>query len=270
METLRIAAGFEFGSACDPGRKRRARANQDTIDLVLPAPGEDRPPLLVVADGMGGYRGGAVAGQLVAQAVRETYLGSRPDADPAAVLRGGLQAAHSLVRQRGAQDAELESMGSTLVAAVLTQARIYVLNVGDSRAYLLRGREVHQVSQDHSWVAEQVRAGLLTPQQAQHHPKRNRLSMSISARRPDVQPHEAAMDLEPDDILVLCSDGLWGVVPEALIWASASELEPQAAADKLVALANANGGPDNISVIIARRHQPERRPPAADMDETNP
>jgi protein phosphatase len=94
--------------------------------------------------------------------------------------------------------------------------------------------------------------------------------MSISAKRPTVEPHPAEAELLPDDILVLCTDGLWGVIPETLIWAAANELAPQAAADKLVALANSSQGPDNISVIIARRYQPDRKPAAADMDETNP
>jgi protein phosphatase len=268
METLRISRGFEFGSACDPGRKRRGQPNQDAIELLLP--GEPSPPLLLVADGMGGYRGGALSSQLVIQGMKDVYLRDRLSADPVVLLQDGLQLAHHLVRERGALDPGLASMGSTLVAALLLPPRVYLLNVGDSRAYLLRGRNVIQLSQDQSWVADQVRAGVLTPEQALRHPKRSHLSMSISAKRPEVRPYETSADLAADDILVLCSDGLWSVVPEALIWAAASELSPQAAADKLVALANASQGPDNISVIIARRHQPVRKPPSADLDETNP
>jgi protein phosphatase len=94
--------------------------------------------------------------------------------------------------------------------------------------------------------------------------------MAISAGRSEVRPFLTEATLEPDDVLVLCSDGLWGVIPETLIWAAASELDPQAAADKLIALANSSQGPDNISVIIARRYQPERKPKASNMDDTNP
>src|SRR6185503_10511502 len=106
---------------------------------------------------------------------------------------------------------------------------------------------------DHSWVAAQVRAGVLTEQEARVHPNRNRLIMAITAKRSEVKSFIADEKLEPEDIILLCSDGLWGVVPETLILAAATELLPQAAADKLVALANSSRGPDNISVIIARR-----------------
>ncbi|MEZ0396748.1 MAG: protein phosphatase 2C domain-containing protein [Anaerolineales bacterium] len=270
MAATRLSAGFEFGSVCDSGRMRDGQSNQDAVQLVLPGPDDVYPPLLLVADGMGGYGGGAVASRLVIQGMKDVYLRASHPADPGRLLQDGLQTAHRLIRARGEEETGLDSMGSTLAAAVLTPERIYSLNVGDSRVYLLRGRQIVQLSQDQSWVAEQVRAGLLTPEQALRHPRRSRLSMAVSAKRASVQGYLNSVALEVDDVLVLCTDGLWSVVPEALIWAAARELDPQTAAEKLVGLANANGGPDNISVVIARRHWPGRKSSSADLDETVP
>ena len=126
------------------------------------------------------------------------------------------------------------------------------------------------VSEDPSYVAAQVRAGVLTEQEARSNPNRNRLLMAITAKRTEIKAHTAEERLEPQDIILLCSDGLWGVVPESLIQAAAAELAPQAAADKLVALANNSRGPDNISVIIARRAGTHRAFHAPDADDTDP
>jgi serine/threonine protein phosphatase PrpC len=144
-------------------------------------------------------------------------------------------------------------MGSTVAAAFLQPGRVDTLNVGDSRVYILRGGETIQISADQSWVMDQVRAGKLTLEQARRHRKRNRLSMSLSAGRAVITPVLKEEIFQADDILLLCSDGLWGVIPESLLWAAANEFEPQEAAEKLAALANQSGGADNISVIVARR-----------------
>jgi protein phosphatase len=119
-------------------------------------------------------------------------------------------------------------------------------------------------------VALQVRAGLLTEDEARTHPSRNRLNMAITARRPEIKSYLARETLEENDIIVLCSDGLWGVVPETLIWAAATELPPSVAVKKLISLANRRQGPDNISVIIARRLRPDREPAPAKLADTNP
>jgi len=264
------ALEWEFGSACDVGRKRSGKPNQDALVIVPPDEASQRPPLLVVADGLGGYRGGATASQIVIQLFQQQYLAFKHPADYERLLALCAQKAHMAIRVHGAQDRELNDMGSTVVAVVLEGKRLHLLNVGDSRAYLLRGKQITQISQDQSWVADQVRAGRLTPQAALRHPKRNQLSMAITAKRPEIKPYITDVPLKKEDILVLCSDGLWGTVPETLIWAAASELSPQQAAEKLVAQANSSQGPDNISVIIARRFHPDRKPAVVDMEDTNP
>jgi serine/threonine protein phosphatase PrpC len=269
MDTDREKVQFEFGVACDIGRKRKSEPNQDTVKVVLPNPGEPwHPPLLLVADGMGRYFGGAIASQSVVRTFGQVFKQAEHPANYPLLLDRCVQAAHQEVRAQGAKDEKLAHMGSTLVAVVLNGPHLYSLNVGDSRAYILRNKIMRQVSEDHSWAMAQIRAGVLSEQEARSHPSRNRLLMAITAKRTEVKSHKAAEMLEPYDVILLCSDGLWGVVPESLIFATANELPPQAAADKLVKLANNSKGPDNISVIIARRSDVSKKTTTADLEDT--
>lgn len=251
MASSTLFGAFLIGAACDVGRKRKS--NQDALAVLLPEDGMLIPSLLVIADGMGGHNGGETASRLVIEAFHETYVRLQPPLDAPQTLQHCVQSAHESIRARAVGDQSLKGMGSTVAAAFLSDDRVDVINVGDSRAYLLRGQEISQISTDQSWVMDQVRAGKLTLEQARRHRKRNHLSMSLNANRPTVTPVLKSEMFERDDILLLCSDGLWGVVPEAFIWAASNEFEPQEAADKLVTLANQSGGRDNISVIIARR-----------------
>lgn len=261
---------FEIGFATDAGRKRSGEPNQDALEVVLPeSRGRWHPPLLIVADGLGKHMGGALASRLVVQAFKQEFVNAGHPTDYLSLLERCAQMAHRAVRTQGATDEKLANMGSTVVAATPFQGTLYVLNVGDSRAYILRGEKTIQVSQDQSWVAMQVKAGILTEQEARTHPSRNRLNMAITARRTEIKPHLAKEKLERDDIVVLCSDGLWGVIPETLIWAAASELPPKVAVKKLVSLANRSQGPDNISVIVARQIAPDRRA-EVDRQDTSP
>jgi serine/threonine protein phosphatase PrpC len=261
---------YEIGFACDVGRKRRNEPNQDALEVVTATSGKPHPPLLLVADGLGKHFGGAIASKLVIQVFKEEFLNAAHPTEYLALLERCARKAHEAVRARGAAEPQLANMGSTLVAAVLEENLLHLLNVGDSRAYLLRGKNILQVSQDQSWVALQVRAGLLSAEEARTHPSRNRLNMAITARRPEIKPYLTQKQLTPEDIIVLCSDGLWGVVPETLIWAAATELPPDIAVKKLVSLANQQQGPDNISIIIARRFKPDRQPHPVKLADTNP
>ena len=272
---------LEIGAATDPGRKRRNEPNQDAI-LVIPAE-SGHPPLFIVADGMGGHIGGAEASQLVVEALASRYRQADKIEDLSAMLQECLQNAFNTLVKHAASHPGLSSMGSTAVLAVLQGEQVVVANVGDSRAYRLRyakapvqpasrrfslinwfrrgkriakdqepGVEILQLSYDHSVVADQVRAGQITPLQALRSPKRNRLTQSITPRRKGITPFTNQVPFEGDDTLLLCTDGLWGVVPEATLAAITLEMSPQAAADKLVQQAVSYGGPDNVSVIIAR------------------
>jgi PPM family protein phosphatase len=244
---------YDIIALTDPGRKRRDEPNQDQAYFVPADPQRNLPPLLVVADGMGGHVGGAIASKKVVEAITQLYQQAAPSTDYPSVLKGCLQAAHQALCDQAQTDPSLISMGSTAVLAVLENNRVHIANVGDSRAYLLHGQEMTQISFDHSVVADLVRAGQITPVQARSHPKRNRLTQSLSPKRKEFISYVTTSPLGDDDTLLLCTDGLWGVVPESILQAVALELSPQEAATKLIGLAKNSGGPDNVSVIIARR-----------------
>jgi PPM family protein phosphatase len=244
---------YDIAALTDPGRKRHDEPNQDQAYFVPADPQRDLPPLLVVADGMGGHVGGAVASQKVVDAIVQQYKQAVPCEDYPSLLKECLQAAYQALYNYAQSDSSFMSMGSTAVLAVPENNRVHVANVGDSRAYLLHGQEMTQLSYDHSVVADLVRAGQITPMQARSHPKRNRLTQSLSPKRKEYKSNITVSPFGEDDTLLLCTDGLWGVIPESIIQAVTLELSPQEAAVKLIGLAKNSGGPDNISVIIARR-----------------
>jgi protein phosphatase len=240
---------LEVGFASHPGRKRGT--NQDAVGVFLSSE-ESSPSIFVVADGMGGHRGGDMASRLAVETIQRVCSQAGQAQDYRALLSEGIQAAHTEICAAAAREAQLSDMGTTVVVAIVTPGNAFLANVGDSRAYLVRGGTLSLLSQDHSWVAQQIRAGLISEGEARNHPHRSRLTMALSPGRAQVTPYLAETALEAGDNLVLCSDGLWGVISEAILAAVVDELSPQAAADKLVSLANQNLGPDNISVIVAR------------------
>ncbi len=243
---------IEIGSALDPGRKRIANKNQDSLCVVRPTLFNRRPPLLVIADGMGGYEGGAIASRLVVDSFAGVYKHASEEISPLQVMQAGVATALNALKLHAAQNPSLQKMGSTVVAAVIKGSSIYLINVGDSRAYLVNEKEIRQISYDHSLVGEQLRQGIITEADLRSHPRRNVLSMSISAQRENVTTYTNVFEWHPGDCLVLCSDGLWGPVTEPQIQAVVMEYRPQQAAERLVHLANTNQGPDNISVIVAK------------------
>jgi protein phosphatase len=248
--------------------------NEDRYFAELLAPGPDNPwnlqALLVVADGMGGHQAGEVASRLAVQTVREIFAsaGAAEKGPPSLHgrdLRASLEKAvhhvNDVVYQAGTGEG-LARPGTTLTLALVQDNNFYIGHVGDSRTYLLRDGRADQITEDDSWVAEQVRAGRMTEPEARTSPFRNQLTQSIGAQaevRPSVYP---GAFLE-GDILVLCSDGLTEYVTGAEIAEVAlSSPTAQAACDRLVDLANERGGEDNVTVIIARVGQP----PAADTE----
>jgi len=243
---------FKIGKALDAGRKRQGKENQDTLGLVHPRFFNRRPPMLVIADGMGGYNGGAIASQTVVKDMLAVYQKSSKKDPPLGVLKAGISRAHCKIRSLAANDSNLSQMGSTVVAAILWKDRLFLANIGDSRAYLIREETIRQVSWDHSVVGELLRQGLITPEEVRSHPKRNILTMSINAVRENLEIYTTELEWTPQDILLLCSDGLWAPVSESEIQDVVTRLSPQEAAEKLVEKANANSGPDNISILIAR------------------
>lgn len=241
-----------IGKALDSGMKRKDSPNQDAIAIGYPLISWHHDPLLVVADGMGGQQEGTKAAFIVINSLRRQIRFSFNRKKYKQALLRGIQKAHKKISQYVKRDANIFSMGSAVAAVIITPQEIVVANVGDARIYLINQDEIKQVSFDQSFVAEQVRQGLLTPQQARNHPRRNVLYMSITSKREKVDSYINTLPYTGDAYILLCSDGLWGTVSEDQIQDVVLELSPQEAAQKLVEMANMNQGPDNISVIIAK------------------
>ncbi|HTO06526.1 MAG TPA: Stp1/IreP family PP2C-type Ser/Thr phosphatase [Myxococcota bacterium] len=230
-------------SLSDVGRARRD--NQDAFGEFENASGER---LLIVADGMGGHAGGATASRICIETLGAALSGS---GDPRRRLERGLSAANARIIEAAAGQPELAGMGTTAVALWFSRdGRAWLAWVGDSRVYRARGSEFEALSADHSVVAEWVRAGILQPDEAEGHPRRNELLRALGAAK-KVQPDLRELEVRPGDRFLLCSDGLSSVVPEREIAAVVGNEEPELAAKKLVAMANERGGPDNVTVVIA-------------------
>jgi PPM family protein phosphatase len=200
--------------------------------------------LVAVADGMGGHRGGEVASATALAALRQAMASGQP-------LRDAIEGANDAVLEKSGSDHQLQGMGTTLTAGTLgTDGSMLIGHVGDSRAYLLRDGELSQITNDHSLVAEMVRTGQLTPEQAESHPQRSTITRALGID-PAVDVDVYPVDLRPGDRILLCSDGLTTMVRPGEIEEILDE-EPDAerAAQRLVDAANAAGGEDNITAVV--------------------
>lgn len=239
---------LSYTGALDVGLVRHEQ--QDAIDL--PGDGGQEPWLLLLADGMGGAAGGAVASRLGLERIRQEFDRPADRDNPERALIRAMQAANQEVFAKAQAQPELAGMGTTLVALWVGRDQAFLAWVGDSRCYLWRGGSLRQLSHDHSWVAQQVAQGLLTPDQASQHHMRNVLTRAVGALA-EVSPEMLTLELLPGDLLLLCSDGLHGVVPEAGIARSLAEGKPlEETAARLIELARRAGAPDNVSVVLAR------------------
>ncbi len=234
MTTLR------HGSATDVGKVRST--NQDQL-LVA-------DPLFAVADGMGGHAAGEVAALTAVESLRAAF---QKDRTPAGLVAAA-EAANRSVWQRAQADRHLRGMGTTLVALALVQAggeeRLAIVNVGDSRVYLLRQGELEQVTTDHSLVQELIDVGELTEEEADYHPQRHVLTRALGIDA-DVAVDEVEILPVRGDRYLLCSDGLSREVSDDQVGSILRRLaEPKEAARELVAQARARGGNDNITVVV--------------------
>jgi len=241
----------EFGAHTDEGI--RCEINEDSLagppaDL-LPEVLAKKGYLCIVADGTGEHAGGKAASDLaVHMAMQEYYADATEDIEQS--LRRAIRMANAEV-YRQSQDPAYAGMGASLVAAVVQGDGLTVAHVGNCRAYLVRGDTMEALTADHSWVAEQVRDGQLTPEKAQQHERRHELTRLLG-RQAQLVVDVSQKSLQPGDRLLLCSDGLWAYVDEAAVRRVLSAQPAQAAAEQLVALANIAGGPDNITAVVLR------------------
>jgi len=207
--------------------------------------------LMIVADGMGGHRGGATASRIAGETVKTVYLGAGSD-DVAAALRDALTRANAQIFTEAQTTPDLRGMGTTTSALAIRGNEAWFAHVGDSRIYLVRGDDIRQLTDDHSLVASMVREGLLTPKEAETHPRRNVLQRSMGVGQEVEIDVRGPYDLQELDTFVLCSDGLHGLVPPSEIKDIVLGKSISEAADALVSLALERGAPDNVTVIVAR------------------
>jgi PPM family protein phosphatase len=244
---------------------RRHSHNEDMISVFTfdkKQQGKSVPvSFYVVADGMGGHDAGNVASRTVNDIVtrwiidtsilpdlRKTTRKLTTENVPAEILKQAIQAANEALLQRA--EVRSSDTGSTVTAALVIGDVATIANVGDSRTYLLRRGQLRQITQDHSLVARLVEAKVIAPEDVHQHPQRNRIYRSLG-HKPAVKVDTFGVNLQPDDRLILCCDGLWGMVQDAEIQHIVeSARTPQKACDALVAAANRAGGEDNISVIV--------------------
>lgn len=240
---------LDVGKLTDVGRARPH--NEDYVDYAIPADGQQlarKGSLFLVADGMGGHQAGEVASQGAVETAIEYYYQDTGRDVPTSLVRA-FRAANQHLYDQAQSDASKAGMGTTLVAAVVLGRKVTVANVGDSRAYLINQQGITQITEDHSWVEEQVRAGLLTQEQAQKHPQRNLVTRALGSK-PSVEVDLFEGEISAGDALLLCSDGLTGRVSDPEISTIVQQHGPQEAARRLVAEANERGGNDNITVLI--------------------
>jgi PPM family protein phosphatase len=233
------------GSVTDVGRRR-----DHNEDAFVTFPTEDGGLVLVVADGMGGHLAGEVASEMAIEILKREL--KQPVGDPSGALRSAIELANKEIWEEAERDPEKSGMGSTIVAAVIVGNQAYLANAGDSPAYLVRAGTTDQITHDHGLVAEQVLAGIISEEDAEHHPYRHILTRCLGAESAvEVETYEPR-DLKVGDILVLCSDGLTEHVSRKEVSGLITSLDPEQVAQELVNAANERGGHDNITVVVAR------------------
>jgi protein phosphatase len=225
--------------------------NEDAIRYFPPESGAHRGALALVADGMGGHAAGEVASEIAVDTIRRVFYeaeGSLPKA-----LRSAFAAANAAILDWTKSHPECTGMGTTCTALALGDSEAWLAHIGDSRAYLLRNGTLSQLSNDQTLVAQLVREGKLTEEEARHSPVSNVILQALGMG-PDIEPDiwERPLTLAPGDTLILCSDGLSGLVADSDIAEIAGRLAPIEAGTALIAAANEAGGTDNISVGVIR------------------
>ncbi len=243
---------------------RQRQHNEDSYRV------DEAARLFLVADGMGGHAAGEIASRIAAESVAEFVAhteqddGTWPYAYDETLTRASnrlmaaLKLANTRVLEAMRKDSRLRGMGTTVVASLIDGNSLSVAHVGDSRAYLIRNEAIERITDDHSWVFEQVQAGMLSADEAERHPLRNVITRALGGAL-TVVPDASEIELRDGDIFILCSDGLTGMVPEPEILRIVLECngDIEAAAQKLIDCANERGGYDNITAVLIKASEPK-------------
>ena len=210
---------------------------------------EERGAVFVVADGMGGHRGGEIASRIAVRTILAFYTADSSGDRSQALARAFYEANQTII-QEAVSDSTLFGMGTTCTALAIQAGRAYLAHVGDSRCYMLRKGKIRQVTSDHSIVGEMVRSGIISDEDARTHPKRNVITRSLGAQ-PEVSTETPeSIELQKGDTFLLCSDGLTTYLSDIDLSVVLATHAPEDACKKLVKMANEQGGRDNITVQV--------------------
>ncbi|MGD0791743.1 MAG: PP2C family serine/threonine-protein phosphatase [Terriglobales bacterium] len=258
---MKVRTGIEVSSQSDIGCVRTN--NEDSCGYWEPEDDQQflrKGRLAVVADGMGGYEGGQEASRLAVETLMAVYRDFAGD-DPQQALIEALRAAHEQVRQYSFAHPELRGMGTTCTAAAIVRVAdgvadydaLYYVHVGDTRLYLIREGQITRVTRDHSYVGRLVESGIISQEEAEHHPQRNILTAALGTNPDLIMDSPGHPEpLRPEDVLLICSDGLWGQVRDSEVLDAVENKSAEQAGRELIKLARERGGPDNITVEILR------------------
>ena len=242
-------------SVTDIGRKRQL--NQDYV-FSSAKPLGNMPNLFIVADGMGGHNAGDYASKCTVDTVKDEIRNSF-EKNPTLIIKKAIQVANRQIREAASEDDNLYGMGTTVVVATVIGKYLQVANVGDSRLYIVNNNNIKQITRDHSLVEEMVRLGGIARSDARLHPDKNIITRAIGAKE-EVEVDFFTVELEQDDFILMCSDGLSNMLEDKEIAQIISDEQfctMKDKADALISAANNNGGKDNIAVVLVKPFEDE-------------
>lgn len=242
---------LKFAARTDKGLIREI--NEDSYEIVT---GIDGSPLaFIIADGMGGHNAGEVASKAAVDFISARINGiiglNEDGGDISGKLKDLLQEANEAVLGKSMERLSNSGMGTTLTAAILYRSKMFIGHAGDSRAYIIRNGKIDRITTDHSYIEELVKNGSITREEALNHPKKHVITKALGCME-RLEADTYVCEIHENDIFILCTDGLTNMVSEEQIGKTAVGYEPQQACDQLVKTANANGGDDNITVIVIK------------------
>jgi PPM family protein phosphatase len=243
----KVDASFATDIGC------RSEHNEDRLLFFEP----DDPLILkkkgifaIVADGMGGHRAGEIASELAVKLVKQNYYSNDSQELPLALV-AAFEAANRTIYQLSVNNKAYQGMGTTCTALVLHQGKAYCAHIGDSRLYLLRDERLLQLTEDHSVVMGMVKAGIISAEEAQHHPDRHVISQALGINsQVEISSWDTPLSVREGDLFLLCSDGLYDLVENEEMKKIIRSQNLTSACEKLIAIAKERGGYDNISVVL--------------------
>jgi protein phosphatase len=243
-----ISVGFETHQ----GMKRQENQDYAAYRPLKNTPFSRNGILMVIADGMGGYAGGSIASKMAVDTLIAEFYPKR-QSDIINLLKQSFQKANNLILNHSRKDPNLKGMGTTLTTAVIQDDQLFFAHVGDSRGYIVSETDIVQLTEDHTYVADLLKQGLISPNEAQNHPYDNIITRAIGVSNNLIVDHSlTSYKIKSKQAVVLCSDGLYKCISDDEIYNTIQRYpDPSAACRKLVFRANQEGGPDNITVMIA-------------------